>query len=145
MYHDKFFKEKTMVEMKGIYVGEKHCDLVHGPSGTKIATDAPKDNQGKGEAFSPTDLMGAALGSCILTTMAIVAERDGVSLSGARFTVGKEMQPTPRKIARLALKIEMPAGIPESYRPKLEVVAHSCPVAKSLNPDIEIPVEWIWK
>ena len=68
-------QEVQMVEMSIVYQGEKHCELTHGPSGSKIETDAPRDNMGRGERFSPTDLMGAALASCVLTTMAIVAER----------------------------------------------------------------------
>ena len=134
-----------MVEMTGIYVGEKHCDINHGPSGAKISTDAPKDNQGRGQAFSPTDLVGAALGSCILTTMAIVAERDGHSVKGAQFTVQKEMNANPRFISKLSLTIEMPSGIPVDYRDKLSHIAHACPVSRSLGPQVEVVVQWIWK
>src|SRR4051812_19221357 len=94
-------QEIPMVKMSALYQGEKHCELTHEPSHTHIETDAPRDNQGKGERFSPTDLMGAAYMSCILTTMAIVAERDGVSIVGARAELGKEMVPEPRRVASL--------------------------------------------
>ena len=80
-----------MVKMTAIYTGEKHCNATHEPSKTTLATDAPKDNQGRGESFSPTDLVATALGTCILTTMAIVAERDGISMINARMSVEKEM------------------------------------------------------
>ncbi len=133
-----------MVKMAGTYTGEKHCDLIHIPSNSKIETDAPKDNQGRGERFSPTDLVGAALGSCILTTMAIVAERDGVSLGGARFEVEKEMITQPRRIGSLKVKIMLPDKISEDYRKKLENAAHLCPVHKSLHPDIQVPLDFIY-
>src|SRR5690348_4197103 len=126
-----------MVTMSIEYTGEKHCNLTHGPSQTIIETDAPRDNQGKGERFSPTDLMGAALGSCILTTMAIVAERDGVSLVGVRAEVVKEMIVQPRRIGALRTKIFLPKRIPQEYRSKLENAAHQCPVHKSLHPEID--------
>src|SRR5262245_26719112 len=80
---------EKMIEMTALYTGEKHYELTHVPSGSHIETDAPKDNQGRGERFSPTDLMGAALASCILTTMAIMAERDGVDLKGSKARVVK--------------------------------------------------------
>lgn len=133
-----------MVETSGIYRGEKHCDLTHGPSGAKISTDAPKDNAGRGEAFSPTDLLGAALGSCALTTMAIFAEKDGVSINGAAYKVQKEMASNPRRVSRFSLQISMPKGIPEGYRPKLIAWAEGCPVHLSLNHDIQMPIEWHW-
>lgn len=133
-----------MVEMSGVYQGEKHCEITHGPSQSKIQTDAPKDNAGRGEAFSPTDLVGAALGTCILTTMAIVSERDGKSIKGATFKVVKEMNPNPRQISRLPLEIHLPAHIDSNYRKKLELIASTCPVARSLASHVEIPVTFFW-
>jgi putative redox protein len=133
-----------MVEMSGIYQGEKHCELTHGPSGSKISTDAPKDNAGRGEAFSPTDLLGAALGSCILTTMAIVAERDGKDFKAANFKVTKEMNPNPRRIQRLALTLNLPASFDPEYRKKLEHIAQTCPVQRSLHPEMEMPMTFNW-
>jgi uncharacterized OsmC-like protein len=133
-----------MVEMTGTYIGEKHCDLVHGPSGSKISTDAPKDNNGRGEAFSPTDLMGAALASCILTTIAIVAERDGKDVKGSTFKVSKEMNNNPRKIASLKVELKLPANIPVDYRNKLEHIAMTCPVHRSIHPDVLMPISFDW-
>ena len=131
-----------MVEMEIIYSGEKHCELTHGPSHSKIETDAPKDNNGRGERFSPTDLVGAALGSCILTTMAIMAERDGgaVDMKGASAKVIKEMQASPRRIAKLSVDITMPKGVPVEQRRRLEAAAHACPVHKSMHPDVQMPI-----
>src|ERR1700689_1455565 len=91
----------TMVKSNTVYSGGLHCEITHEPSRSKIETDAPKDNLGKGERFSPTDLVGAALGSCILTTMAIVAERDGISINGVTASVEKEMIVKPRRIGAL--------------------------------------------
>src|ERR1700756_2444523 len=132
-----------MVKMSVLYTGQKHCDLVHEPSKTKISTDAPKDNGGRGEAFSPTDLVGAALASCIVTTMAIVAQRDGIPFEGARAEVQKEMNPHPRRIGSLSVKIWVSKSIPQDYRAKLEHAAHACPVHKSMHPDVQMPIEII--
>ena len=130
-----------MVKIKTTYSGGLHCELTHEPSSSQIETDAPKDNLGKGERFSPTDLMGAALSSCILTTMAIVAERDGISLRGATAEVVKEMIATPsRRIGSLNVRVQMPVDIPEAAREKLERAAHACPVKKSLHPDIQADI-----
>lgn len=131
-----------MVKMSAVYRGEKHCELLHGPSGSKLETDAPRDNAGRGEKFSPTDLMGAALVSCILTTMAIVAERDGVELAGAKGEVVKEMLNEPRRIGSLNVKIILSAKLEEKYRKKMEHVAHACPVHKALHPDIKSEIEF---
>ncbi len=130
-----------MVRVTAIYTGEKHCKAEHEPSKSIIETDAPKDNQGRGEKFSPTDLLATALGTCILTTMAIVAERDGQNITNSKISVEKEMSSNPRRIASLKTIIELPKSIPEDYREKLEKIAQACPVAKSLHPDIQIPVE----
>lgn len=129
-----------MVKMSATYQGEKHCEITHEPSSSKIATDAPKDNNGRGLLFSPTDLLGAALGSCMLTVMAIAAEKDGVDLKGARVNVEKEMSASPRKIAKLNTVLHMPMSVPADYRKKLETIAHNCPVKLSLGADVQVPV-----
>jgi putative redox protein len=129
-----------MVKSTTVYMGHLHCDLVHEPSGSKIETDAPKDNQGKGERFSPTDLVGAALGSCMLTTMAMVATRDGIELKGSRATIEKTMTNDPRRIEQLKVHIELPHSLTPDQLRKLEQVAKHCPVHRSLHPDIKVPV-----
>ncbi len=129
-----------MVRMQVTYQGDKHCELIHEPSQSRIETDAPKDNNGRGERFSPTDLMGAALGSCILTVMAIMAERDNIDLRGARASVEKEMYTNPRRISKLVVNLHMPAGVSRDYRKKLELAANTCPVHRSLHPEIESPI-----
>jgi putative redox protein len=126
------------------YEGEKHCSVVHAPSSSTIETDAPLDNNGKGQRFSPTDLVAAALGTCILTVMSILAERDGVDMKGATATVEKTMTASPRRIASLVVTITMPPGIDPSFRIKLENAADTCPVRKSLHPDIAAPIVFIW-
>ncbi|WP_347356735.1 OsmC family protein [Bdellovibrio sp.] len=129
-----------MVKMSAVYQGEKHCEITHGPSSSCIETDAPKDNNGKGEAFSPTDLLGAAMGSCMMTVMAIAAEKDGVELKGARVEVEKEMGINPRRIVKLNVVLHMPQNIPHDYRKKLEQIAMTCPVKQSVHPDMQVPV-----
>jgi uncharacterized OsmC-like protein len=128
--------------MNGHYQGEKHCEIVHNPSQSRIETDAPKDNAGKGERFSPTDLIGAALGSCILTTMAIHAEKEGLDLKGARFDIGKEMVSNPRRIGILSGKITLPKTLSPEKRSWLEGITLNCPVAKSLHPDVKLALEF---
>ena len=134
-----------MVMMTGIYEGKLHCTLTHGPSETKISTDAPKDNNGLGEAFSPTDLLGAALGSCILTTMAIYGNKSGLDVTGASFIVTKKMQMSPRMVSELTVEITLPDTIAENERAALEDIAHTGPVTRSLNPDIKLPVTFHYK
>lgn len=133
-----------MVKMTGIYTTEKHCTATHESSGSIIETDAPKDNQGRGEKFSPTDLMGVALGTCILTTIAIVAEKDNISVNGSKFSVVKVMASNPRRIESLKIAVEVPKSIPESYREKIAMTANNCPVKKSLHPDLVAPIEIIY-
>jgi putative redox protein len=135
-----------MVRMAVTYQGDLHCEGVHEPSGTRIETDAPKDNEGRGERFSPTDLVGAALGSCMLTVMGIVARRHAWDMTGARAEVEKDMVAQPlRRIGRLGLRIEMPAGIPQSARPVLERAAWTCPVHESLHAELKQDVTFVWK
>ncbi|MDE1920193.1 MAG: OsmC family protein [Candidatus Omnitrophica bacterium] len=134
-----------MVKMNMVYEGQLRCALTHGPSGDVIHTDAPKDNMGKGEAFSPTDLVAAALGSCMLTVMGIVAARHNIELKGTEVQVSKEMVTQPmRRIGTISLVFQMAAGIPPEKRAMLEAAAHSCPVHKSLHPDVQTPVQFIY-
>lgn len=121
-----------------------HCKLQHGPSGTRITTEAPKDNGGTGMSFSPTDLVGAALASCTLTTMALVASRENIPLGEARARVEKRMTPPPRRIAELVLEIDMPAGLSAAQRARMEEAAHTCPVSRSLHPDVKLPMSFLY-
>ncbi|MGV3558097.1 OsmC family protein [Larkinella arboricola] len=130
------------------YLGDLRTEATHLQSGTRILTDAPTDNTGKGEAFSPTDLVATALGSCIITTMGIVARRDGIELPTSDLTITKVMsKDTPRRIVRIEIDIVMgPSNhFTEEYRAKMENIAHTCPVAISLHPDLEQVVRFEWK
>lgn len=130
-----------MVNIDIVYEGQLHCSLKHGPSGMTIATDAPKDNHGKGESFSPTDMVAGALGACMLTIMGIVSQRHEIKLDGTRVQVLKEMIQEPvRRIGKLTVSFKLPKGIPQDKRELLERAAQTCPVHKSLHPDIQVPV-----
>ena len=133
-----------MVKIDIVYQGDKHTQITHGPSGAVLETDAPKDNNGRGESFSPTDLVAAALGSCILTTMAIFAEKDGIEIRGAKCQVEKNMAANPRRISNLTVQVEMPASIAREAREKLEGFARGCPVVKSLAEQLEAPITFNW-
>ncbi len=135
-----------MVSMHITYNGDKKSTLIHDDSGTKIYTDVPKDIGGDGSSFSPTDLVGAALASCIGTTMAMFAERKELDLTGLEIHVTKEMYTgTPRRIGKLISTVTIPAGrIPVDQREAFERVAHTCPVHRSLHPDVEAPIEFIY-
>jgi len=116
------------------YDGDLECTLTHGPSGDTMRTDAPVDNRGRGAHFSPTDLVGASMGSCMLTVMGIVARDRGWDMTGARATVLKEMGAVPRRhIAKLTVEITLPAALDEKARVVLERTAHTCPVKASLG------------
>ncbi len=134
-----------MVQIDVTYRGELRCEATHEPTGTSLLTDAPLDNEGKGESFSPTDLVATALGACIPTIMGIIARRDGIDLTGLRVTVIKEMSTDrPRRIARLATRVFMPAGLTDQQRSKLEKAAHTCPVHQTLQGKVEMPIEFIY-
>lgn len=127
------------------YSGELHCEAVHESSGSVLVTDAPKDNHGKGEAFSPTDLLATAYATCVLTIMALLAQRLDIELAGATAHVEKIMSSdTPRRIASLPLTISLPVAPSEENRRKLEQAAFSCPVHHSLHPSIEKPITFRW-
>lgn len=134
-----------MVRIDLVYEGGLHTRAQHGPSGAELVTDAPKDNEGRGEAFSPTDLLATSLGSCVLTVMGIVARRRGWPLEGARAAVEKHMVANPqRRVGRLVLRLEMPPDIPPDARRILERTARTCPVHASLHPDLKVEFVFAW-
>ena len=134
-----------MVEIQIAYQGNLRCSARHVDSGVTLLTDAPKDNMGNGESFSPTDLVATALGTCMLTIMGIAARRMDVDLSGATAVVTKEMSQAPiRRIARLAVTVRIPVRLTEEQRQKLQNAALTCPVHKSLHPDVEKPIDFTW-
>jgi putative redox protein len=132
-----------MVEMQIAYQGKLRALAIHGPSGCTVETDAPADNEGLGERFSPTDLVATAMGSCALTIMGIAARKQGFAFEGARVTVQKHMTSAPyRRIGRLALRFTMPATLDQGKRRLLEKAAEECPVRRSLHPDIEVQLQF---
>lgn len=134
-----------MVEIDVAYEGDLHTTCRHGPSGRELETDAPVDNQGRGESFSPTDLLATALGTCMLTVMGIVARREGWKLEGARTRVEKHMVADPvRRVGRLVLRFELPAGFSADARTTLEEAASTCPVKQSIHPEIETELIFDW-
>lgn len=137
-----------MVDIHITYEGGLHCAAMHGPSGSSLATDAPVDNHGRGATFSPTDLVATALGTCMATVMGILASKRGWSLEGSRLHVQKEMTATPpRRIARLAVRLDMGPGtapLPGPARQELEHTANTCPVRLSILDAIDVPVDFVW-
>ena len=127
------------------YVGDLRTTSIHLQSGTEILSDAPTDNHGKGEAFSPTDLVANALGSCMVSIMAIKSKDLNVDLNGSTVEITKIMQPEPRKIAKIIVVLNMSIAADEKTRTILERVAMNCPVLLSLNTDIEKDVTFNWK
>ena len=135
-----------MVSISIDYTGNLHCNAEHGPSGAQLATDAPLDNQGKGEAFSPTDLIATALGTCMSTIMGMKAEELGLDLRGMTVSVQKEMsKDAPRRIVRLPAEVHIPLPANSPHREALEQAALNCPVHKSLPPEIERPTKFFWE
>ena len=134
-----------MVTITGTYLGDLHSQAVHGPSGTVLDTDAPKDNQGRGESFSPTDLVATALATCVVTTWAIMARKHGVELDGIRYEITKEMSAdAPRRIVRLAAQYWLPIRRDALPAGMLEEIAAKCPVHNSLSSAVEKPVTLHW-
>jgi len=135
-----------MVNISVEYTGDLHCDAVHGPSDAKIATDAPTDNKGRGEAFSPTDLVATALATCMSTTMGIKAQELGVDLRGMTVSVQKEMsKDAPRRIVALPSEVHIPLPENSPHREVLEQTALNCPVHKSLPVEINRPTKFFWE
>ncbi|MAJ46262.1 MAG: osmotically inducible protein OsmC [Planctomycetes bacterium TMED75] len=135
-----------MVTIHSTYLGDLRTESKHGPSGTRIHTDAPIDNQGKGESFSPTDLVATAVGTCMLTIMGIVAARHEWDIAGATAEVKKIMAAAPeRRIQRIEVTIKIPGdGLEERARRALQKAAESCPVHATLGTNVEMPIELIW-
>lgn len=134
-----------MIQITVDYLGQLRCEATHGPSQNKLITDAPVDNHGKGESFSPTDLVATALGVCMATVMGIYAERHAFDLRGMKVTVLKEMTQVPvRRIARLTVELVVPLPASHPHCSALERVALTCPVYESLHPDMEKPVTFVW-
>ena len=133
-----------MIHITVRYAGNKKSDLAH-PNGATIRTDAPKDIGGDATGFSPTDLVAAGLASCIVTTMAMFAERHGLDLTGATASVEKHMTqpPSPRRVARLPVVVTIPAGaVPAEMRERVEAAGNKCPVHASLHPEVDAPIEY---
>jgi putative redox protein len=123
------------------YLGKLACRATHGPSGSIVQTTAPKDNGGDGSKFSPTDLLATSLGTCVVTIMAMTAERRGIDLQGAEVRVEKHMTTEPpRRIARLPVFIKLPKAVSADDLKALEAAAHGCPVHRSIHPDIDSPI-----
>ncbi len=134
-----------MIQIDIHYQGDLRCSATHGPSQKELSTDAPVDNHGKGESFSPTDLVATALGTCMATVIGIIGQRKGLDLTGMKVQVEKHMSTdAPRRIIALPCTITLllPADHPE--RPLIESAAHGCPVHQSLHPDIAKPITWVW-
>lgn len=130
---------------KVTYLGELRTSSIHIQSGTEILTDAPTDNHGKGEAFSPTDLLANALGSCMVSLMAIKSKDLNLNLEGSTVEVTKIMQAEPRKIAKIIIIMNMEIAVDQRMKLILERTAMTCPVLLSLNPDIEKEITFNWK
>ena len=135
-----------MVEIKLTYEGDLHCSAIHQPSGNILVTDAPLDNNGRGQAFSPTDLVATALGSCMATVIGIVAKRKELTVEGMTVTVRKFMsEDLPRRIKRLELDLDIPLSSSHPDRKLLEGAANGCPVHHSIHPEIEVVMNWQWR
>lgn len=126
------------VHISARYSGNKKCDLKH-QEGAALRTDAPKDIGGDASAFSPTDLVAAALASCILTTIAMYCERHNIDITGATAEIDKHMTtpPSPRRIDKLPVIVTFPAGVPVEMRERIERVGHTCPVHASLLNEVQ--------
>ena len=129
-----------------IYKGQLRTEALHLGSKTLIETDAPLDNQGKGEKFSPTDLLATSLGACMMTLMGIKAREQGVDLNGTRIEVTKIMKSSPRRVGGIQVNIHFPGNllVTDVQKKALEHTAIHCPVAKSIHPDIELETTFNW-
>jgi putative redox protein len=132
------------VEITGTYAGNLKVALRHGPSGAEIGTAAPVDNNGDGSSFSPTDLVAAALGACMVTLMGITARKHGFPFEECSFVLEKQMRADPRRIDAIPVTLRMPAGLTAQQRRLLEHAALTCPVHVSLLPEIRRDVQFVY-
>ena len=145
-YLCRYFKSKEMATAEIKYIGDLRTSAKHNLSGTEITTDAPPDNNGKGEFFSPTDLVATALGSCMLTIMGIFARRHVFNIDGTEVKITKIMADNPRRISEIIVELEFPHNhYSEKERMLIEQAARTCPVAQSLHPDLKQTVTYKFK
>ena len=134
-----------MTTVSAKYLGDLRVECVHNQSGTKIITDAPTDNQGKGEAFSPTDLCATALGACAMTIIGVYGKNHGVDVTGTEMEITKTMSADPRRVGKIEVVFKMP---PRAYsareKASIERCTTSCPVHLTLHPDVEQVFTFIW-
>jgi putative redox protein len=133
-----------MATIETTYLGDLRTEPVHVQSGTHIITDAPLDNQGKGEAFSPTDLMSASLGSCMMTIMGIASRTHGIQMDGTKCSITKIMAANPRRVSEIQISFKFPNTYTEKEQKILENAALTCPVYLSLHPDLVKTVDFGW-
>ena len=127
------------------YESNLRTTCLHLQSGSVFETDAPTDNKGKGERFSPTDLIATGLGACLITTMGIKAESMEIALDGAKVEVTKVMVSDPRRIGKIIVHATMPAlNLDDKTKEILERVGRTCPVERSLHPDVELDIQFNW-
>lgn len=128
------------------YEGDLHCTAIHTPSGDRMLTDAPPDNRGRGAHFSPTDLVAAAMGTCVLTVMGVVARDRDIDMRGARAEVHKHMSEVPRRhISKLTVEVTLPARLGDKERRILEGAGHACPVHNSLATHTEVALTFVYE
>lgn len=133
------------VLITGEYQGDLKMRLRHEASGSELRTAAPRDNQGDGSSFSPTDLAASALGSCVVTVMAIAARNHGIPFEGASFRIEKHMAADPRRIDSLPMTVLMPPGLTPEQREILEHAGSHCPIHRSLHPDVRTPLDFEYR
>lgn len=133
-----------MATVETVYLGGLRTEATHLQSGTKILTDAPTDNHGKGEAFSPTDLVATALGSCMMTLMGISAQTQGVDIDGTRLSITKVMAASPRRIGEIIIDVHFPSDYDPKVKTILERAAATCPVGFSLHPETKQTVHYFY-
>ncbi len=134
-----------MPTVLSFYQGNLRCQNTHVQSNATLITDAPTDNQGKGESFSPTDLVATALGTCMMTIMGIYANNNGINLDGMRMEITKTMHSLPRRIGKIDIVITMPhIELTPLQKAELEDIPCTCPVCMSLNPEIEKNISFVW-
>lgn len=136
---------RDMIKISARYEGELRCVATHEPSGATLTTDAPRDNEGLGQSFSPTDLVATGLATCIMSILGIIARRDGIDLRGMTAVVEKHMVADPiRRIGRLPVVVTIPGKLDDATKKKLERAAHTCPVHQSIKAEIDAPIRFVY-